>query len=292
MDTSLLKTFLLLAKTRNFTKAAAYLHRSQAAISLQLTRLEEMLGKSLFIRNNRHVILTAQGEQLVGFAKELLHMEEKMIAHFHEATGLIGDVIFGTPEDIATVYLPDILASFVKTHPHILLNVHCELTKNLQIGFENSQYDLVLIKQDPSLPHPDSCPLFNETLVWVAHPLFKAHFEISKQPLPLILAPSPCVYRQKALDALNDHGMNWRVVFSSPSFTGILAAVKGALGIAVMPLNMVPDGLVILEDLPQMASAEMALLIKQNPSLAVKALADYVSNHMIFEDKSLCLTDN
>lgn len=291
MDTTLLKTFLVLAKTLNFTKAAAHLHRSQAAISLQITRLEQILGKSLFTRNNRNVVLTSEGEQLISFSKELLQAEEKMIHHFKEADKVVGDVKFGTPEDLATVYLPTIFANFVKAHPHIVLNVDCELTKNLQLGFANGQYDLILIKQDPLYPYPHTQPIFYETLVWVAHPSLKSDLEDIKQPLPLILSPSPCVYRQKALDALNACGINWRVVFSSPSFTGTLAAVKGALGIAVIPLNMVPDELVILDHLPKISSTEIALLMKESPSLAVKALADYLSSHIIVEEKNLALTN-
>lgn len=290
MDTALLRTFLVLAKTCNFTQAATKLYRSQSAISLQIGRLEELLGKTLFIRDNRNVSLTHEGEQLVFFAQDILKAEEKMIYHFQDAHNITGEVRFGTPEDIATVHLPSILANFVKTYPSILLNVHCELTRHLHAGFENGQYDLVLIKQDPLIPYPNSEPIFNETLVWVAHPEFKAHLEEKLQTLPLILAPSPCVYRQKAIDALNEAGIKWRQVFSSPSLTGMLAAVKAGLGVTVMPTEMVPEGLVTLEQLPCISSAQIALLTKQEASEAVKALASYVSSHIILDEKNFMLT--
>jgi DNA-binding transcriptional LysR family regulator len=290
MDTALLKTFLVLAKTSSFTQAASKLHRTQAAISLQVGRLEQMLGKALFIRDNRNVVLTHEGEELIGLAQEVLKAEEKMLFHFSEAHHLAGEVRFGTPEDLATIYLPSILSNFVETHPHILLNVDCDLTKHLQQGFENNKYDLVLIKQDPKQPYPQSVAIFDETLVWVAHPSIKAHLEEKKTQLPLILAPSPCVYRQKAIDALNASGINWRVVFSSPSFTGIVSAVKAGLGVSVMPKKMVPDGLVIIEDLPEISFAQIALLKKEGASNAVDALASYVSSHIILDENSFALT--
>lgn len=281
MDTALLKTFLILAKTRNFTQAASKLLRSQSAISLQIGRLEQILGKTLFIRDNRNVALTYEGEQLVLFAQDVLKAEEKMIYHFQQSHSLTGEVRFGTPEDVATAYLPSILANFVETYPNVLLNVHCELSKHLKMGFEDGAYDLVLIKQDPQFPHPRSEAIFNETLVWVAHPNLCSHLHEHMKMLPLILAPSPCVYRQKAIDRLSECGLKWRIVLSSPSFTGMLAAVKAGLGISVMPLKMVPQELAIIDALPELSCAQIAILKHDTAHEAAHALASYVSSHII-----------
>ena len=274
-----IKTFLLLAKTRNFTKAAQELYRSQSAVSLQIARLEEILGKSLFVRDKRNVTLTLEGEQFLGYAHKILQIEEEMLQHFQKPT-LKGEVTFGTPEDLATAYLPMILRNFVESYPGILLNVHCEFTMDLLKGFESKSYDLVLVKQDPQNPHPRSEEVWKEPLVWVSSKE-TLHLHAKKEPLALVLAPAPCVYRQRAIDTLNKAGIPWVIVYTSPSLTGTFAAVKAGLGISVLPLNMIPKELKIIRALPELKDAQIALLKHENASEAATALAVYVVNHII-----------
>ncbi len=285
MDINLLKTFLALVDTSNFTLTAQKLYRSQSAISLQISRLESLLGKTLFIRDNRSVSLTLEGEQLIGYAKEMVKLEKEMVTHFRQPL-LKGEVTFGTPEDLATVYLPDILANFVESYPGILLNVHCEFTIHLLKGFDSKIYDLVLIKQDPQNPHPRSEEVWKESLVWVSKKN-NSHFNWSKEEaLPLVLAPSPCVYRQRAIDTLNREGIRWRIVYTSPSVAGAVAAVKAGLGISVLPMKMVPKELNVIQDFPVLKDAQIALLKQEHASEAAKALADYVINHIISDSAS------
>jgi DNA-binding transcriptional LysR family regulator len=274
----LLKNFLVLAKTRNFTRAALELYRSQSAISLQIARLEEIVGKPLFIRNKRNVNLTLEGEQFLGYARQMLQIEEEMLNHFDKPS-IKGEVSFGTPEDLATAYLPSILANFVETYPQILLNVDCEFTMDLLKGFESNRYDLVLIKQDPQNPHPRSKEVWKEPLVWVSSKDTPC-FNWKKEPLPLVLAPTPCVYRQTAIDTLNREGIRWRIVYTSPSLTGTFAAVKAGLGISVLPFKMIPKDIQITPNLPALKDAQIAFLEQENGSKAASALATYVIDHI------------
>lgn len=275
----LLKNFLTLAQTRNFTKTAEKLYRSQSAISLQIARLEGMLGKALFVRDKRNVSLTLEGEQLLGYAQQLLQIEEEMMRHFQKPS-IQGKVTFGTPEDLATAYLPTILANFVEAYPGILLNIHCEFTMDLLKGFDSQSYDLVLIKQDPQNPHPKSEEVWKEPLVW-ASKKEGLSFNWRKEVLPLVLAPPPCVYRQRAIDTLNREGILWRIVYTSPSLTGTLAAVKAGLGISILPVDMIPKELQIVRELPSLKDAQIALLKQENTSEAATAFATYVANHII-----------
>jgi DNA-binding transcriptional LysR family regulator len=279
MDTTLLKSFLTLAKTKSFTKAAHQLYRSQSAISLQIARLEGMVGKPLFMRDKRNVTLTLEGEQFLGYANKILSLEEEMIHHFQKPS-IHGGVTFGTPEDLATAYLPTILGNFVEAYPGVLLNVHCEFTMDLLKGFESQCYDLVLIKQDPQNPHPRSEEVWKESLVWVSNQE-RLDFNWKEEALPLVLAPLPCVYRQKAIDTLNREGIRWRIVYTSPSLTGTFAAVKAGLGISVLPFNMIPKELQIVRNLPVLKDAQIALLKQEHASEAATALAVYVVNHII-----------
>ena len=279
MDTTLLKNFLVLAKTRNFTKASQKLFRSQSALSLQIARLEQLLGKSLFVRDRRNVNLTLEGEQFLGYAQQILKIEDEMMDHFQKPL-LEGAVTFGTPEDLATAYLPTILGNFSKAYLGVSLNVNCAFTMDLIKGFDSQIYDLVLIKQDPQNQHPRSEVVWKESLVWVSN---KERLQSSWKEgvLPLVLAPSPCVYRQRAIDALNQASIRWRIVYTSPSLTGTLAAVKAGLGISVIPLNMIPKELYMIKDLPVLKDAQIALLKQENASEAVTALASYVIDHIV-----------
>lgn len=280
METHLLKTFLVLAKTRNFTETADKLYRSQSAISLQIAKLETLLGKPLFIRDNRNVTLTLEGEQLVGCAQQILSLENKMISYFQPLCALSGEIRLGTPEDLATVYLPSILAKFIETNPNVLLNVRCEFTMDLLKGFDEKQYDLILIKQDPLSPDPRSQEVWKEPLVWVCPKEATASHIKTDETIPLVLAPQPCVYRQRAIDALNQQGISWRIVYTSPSVTGTIAAVKAGLGISVLPRKMLTEELRILKELPILKSAQIALLQQERPSETVLALANYIKSHI------------
>jgi DNA-binding transcriptional LysR family regulator len=282
MDTNLLRAFLALAEEKNFTNAAKKLHRSQSAVSLQIGRLEAILGKPLFVRTKRNVSLTHEAEKLLGYAQELLRVEESIVQMFRKPK-LTGKVHFGTPEDIATTYLPGILSKFIETNPGVLLDVRCDLTINLQEGFREKCFDLVLIKQDPSAPHPQSEPIWKEPLVWVAKQEMRvcpAKME-EERAVPLVTAPAPCVYRQRGIDALNAQGIPWRLVYTSPSLAGAIAAVKAGLGVAVLPATMVQKGMQILHALPALKDAEIALLIQSQASKVVKVLASYIKEHIL-----------
>lgn len=278
MDTLLLKTFLAVAKTRNFTKVGKQLYCSQSAVSLQMARLEDLLGKKLFKRDQRKVSLTLEGEELLAYAEQILTLEQEMLNHFQEPC-LSGEVTFGTPEDLATAYLPHILGNFAHQHPGIVLNVHCEFTLNLLKGFDLGFYDLILIKQDPQNPHPQSEVVWKETLVWVGRKS-QAQIDKEKKAVQLVLAPAPCVYRQRAIDSLNRAGIPWRIVYNSPSLAGTLAAVKAGVGVSILPSNMISKELVMIKTLPSLKDAQIALLKKEKISLAAKALADDVASSL------------
>lgn len=282
MDLTLLKTFLVLAETKNFTQAAKKLYRSQSAISLQVARLEALMGRTFFVRDNRNVALTLEGEQLLGYAKKMLQLEADMFHHFQQPQ-LTGEVKFGTPEDLATAYLPGILSQFMETYPGVLLNVHCEFTMHLLKGFESQAYDLVLIKQDPQNPHPKSELAWKESLVWVwSGHKSNSYLDFQQENIiPLVLSPFPCVYRQRAIDALNQEGIRWRIIYTSPSLAGTIAAVRAGLGMTVLPINMIPKDLQIYRHLPVLKDAQIALLKHEHSSEAVKAFAHYIVDHIL-----------
>ncbi|MCG8378577.1 MAG: LysR family transcriptional regulator, partial [Proteobacteria bacterium] len=222
IDINLLRTFITLAETQSFTRTAERVHRSQSAVSMQIAKLEEQLGCDLFERNKRNVRLTIEGEKLKGYASQIVTLSDSLLHSFDEPD-VEGNIIFGSPEDFATNYLPDILADFIKVHPRVTLDVNCDLTLTLIKDFERKKYDLIVIKQEPGKLYTGAIPLWREHIVWVGSDPEDRDITFKKlikkycpdgSALPLVLSPSPCVYRQGALDALDKAGVKWKVVYT------------------------------------------------------------------------------
>jgi DNA-binding transcriptional LysR family regulator len=273
IDTALLRAFVLLAETRSFTLTAERLGRTQPAITLQLRRLEDAFGARLLARDRRRVALTPEGEALLPVAREILALVGQAAERL---SGLeaAGEVRFGSPEDFATAFLPAILARFVETHPAVHLSTACELTRRLIEGVEAAAYDLAVIKQAPGRLHPGARPVWREALVWVAAE--GARPPPRDAPLRLVLSPAPCVYRERATDALAASGRGFEVVYTSPSLAGAAAAVRAGLGITVLPRTLVPPGLAPLParaGLPALEETVICLLLREGAPPAAEALA-------------------
>lgn len=283
VDTSLLRTFVAVAETGSFSRTGALIGRSQSAVSGQIRRLEETFGRALLDRDTRNVRLTGDGERLLAHARKMIAAADAMLARFR-TDDLVGEVRFGSPEDFASAYLPDVLGVFAAAHDGVQLHVTCKLTLTLIEEFEAGLHDLIVVKQDPGRRHPGARPLWRESLVWVAGPGAETDFRAASggaRPLPMVMAPAPCVYRGRAAAALDAAHVAWANVFTSPSHAGCSAAVQAGLGYAVMPRAMVPSGLTVLSDgWPALPEAEMALLSAPRRAPAVAALADFIENRV------------
>jgi len=287
LEISSLQCFVALAEYGSFTQAAAKINITQSAISQQIAKLEKQLNTALFHRARSNT-LTHAGEVLLSYAKEILKLEQEAIDYFREPE-LEGEIRFGLPEDFATVFLDKVLSDFSFNHPRISVSVECDLTLNLLNNFKKKHFDLVLVKLDNKSDFPNGVEVWREKLVWVAahnysqsintnHENAKIGASGQCQSLPLVLSPKPCVYRARAIDALNRAGLNWKIVYSSPSFAGATAAVRAGMGITVLPLNMVPTNLDIYRDprLPDLEDTHISLLCRDNAKKPVKSFADYV----------------
>lgn len=290
LDSALLRTFVILAHTRNFTRTARLVDRSQSAVTQQIQKLEEALAQPLFIRTRRQVALTTAGEVLLAYATQVLDLLDQAASKLR-APGLKGEVRFGSPEDFATFFLPELLARFLERHPSVVLRTNCELTLNLIEGFNRGQYDVVVLKQEPGRLHPGAQPLWREQLVWVAGGATPLPSAVAAPPgggggggdgtaaVRLVLSPSPCVYRKHALEALEAAGIAWTVVYTSPSLAGAVAAVKAGLGVSVLPRKMIPDGVVCLADdhfLPRLKETEICLLARPALDAAAGLFAAFI----------------
>lgn len=275
LEIDLLRTFVTIAEARSFTRAGERLGRSQSAISLQMRRLEDRLGRRLLSRDPRHVVLTAEGEAILPQARRILRLNDEIVSQLTEED-LAGEVRLGAPEDFATVHLPEILGAFARAHPKVSLAVTCDLTLHLLDRLRDGALDLALIKREPMGPDI-GVRVWREPLVWAAAD--RGVLEPGGVA-PLVVAPSPCVYRKRAITALESAGRSWRAAYTSPSLAGQHAALRAGLGITVLPRDMTPADLVVLgaeEGLPLLPDAEIALL--RAPTAvppAAERLADFV----------------
>jgi len=274
LDIDLLRAFATVADVGGFTRAADILLRRQSTLSLQIKRLEDALGHRLLERSSRRVRLTAEGEALLPHVRQMLDLNDRIVARLNEPA-LAGNVRLGTPEDFATTHLPNVLARFAQAHPGVQLEVTCDLTLNLMTRFRRGDFDLVLVKREPERSDR-GVRVWREPLVWVAAERLTLP---GQGPLPLVLSPPPCVYRKRATDSLNAARRPWRVAYSCASLAGQHAAVKAGLGMTVLPKDMVPAGLAAIErreGLPDLHDTEIALLSARKLSAPARRLHEHI----------------
>lgn len=274
LDLDLLRCFVTIAETGSFTRAGDRLGRTQSTISLQIKRLEDQLGRAVFHRTPRALQLTSEGERLLGPARQLLRLNDSALAELFEPD-MTGHVRLGVPEDFATAHLPSVLADFAEAHPLVELEVTCDLTLNLLQRFHAKAFDLVLVKREPSAPL-EGVRVWREPLVWVARDQKAA---MGLETVPLVVSPEPCVYRKRAIDALEAVGRKWRVAYTSTSLAGSQSAVNAGLGITVLPREMVPSYLAPITDdpaLPPLYDTEIALIEAAGLSQTARRLSQHI----------------
>ncbi len=272
LDLDLVRAFVTVSESRSFTRAGERLGRSQSAVSLQVRRLEDLIGEPLFQRDARRVSLTDKGEVFLAQARRLLRVNDDIVAAL-AADEVEGEVRMGAPEDFATAHLPAVLGAFARSHPRIALSVTCDLTLRLLDRMSAGELDLALVKREP-LGGELGVRVWREPLVWVGR---DGEDLASGKVVSLIAAPSPCVYRRRATTALDEAGRAWRIAYTSPSVAGQLAALRAGLGVSVLPRAMVPDDLTILAgEAPPLADGEIALIRNREAGPAADRLAEHV----------------
>jgi DNA-binding transcriptional LysR family regulator len=274
-DLDLLRSALAVAEQGGFTAAAQALNTTQSTVSMQIRRLEAQLGTTLFQRLGRRVQPTAEGARLQGWARELLALNDRAWADL-TSPGVSGRVRLGVPDDYA-FYLPEIIRSFRAAYPAVDLELTCDLSVSLMERLKRDQLDLALVTRQARSPGGEV--LRREPLVWVGSP---QHAPEQEATLPLSLFPQDaCVFRERALAALQEAGRPWRVVYTSRSLTGQQAIVGAGLAVTVLLPGIVGDSLRVLDaeafGLPPLPSVEIALHRRPGrPSEAVRLLSEMI----------------
>lgn len=274
LDIDQLKTFLAIADTGSFTRAAGEVNKTQSAVSMQMKRLEEGVGRSLFVRDGRGSRFSRDGERFVEQARKLVAMNDEIVATFTKPE-LTGSVRFGTPDDYADLFLPEVLGRFARSHPQVTVDVECLPSANLMEKIKEGDIDIALVTFRDN--EGEGEVVRREELVWVVSSRHSPH---TLETLPLATAGGSCAWRNIATTALDKVKRKHRVAYTSPNRTAIDAAVLQGLAVAAMAEICVRPGMRVLredEGFPRLGTFGIGLM-RRNGILtpATEALARHI----------------
>lgn len=272
----LLRTFVKAIEVGSFTRAAEAVGRTQSAVSVQIRRLEELTNVQLFHRDAHKLVLTSEGIFMAQYAQRILALNDEALANLRQPT-VSGKVRLGAPHEYTASLLPEFLGKFAQAHPNVMLEVTSDLSKSLLRRQQDGEFDLVIALHDGS-SGKGGRRIFTEPLVWIGS---GDHDCYRQTPLPLVLAPAPCIYRDRILSALREVERACRIVYLSSSYNGISAAVRAGIGITGMTNSTKPPGCHVLPasiGLPQLGQLDVRLHRGPGkPSVALSRLEDYIA---------------
>ena len=273
LDTAVLRTFLSVAETRSMTAAAGALHLTQAAVSQQIKRLEEMFGTQMFERDRRGMKLTAAGERLFGKARKFVALNDEIVAEM-TAPAEEGEVRFGLPFDLVNTYLPPVMKNFAKAYPRVKISLVSMPSMKLREALRSGDIDLALIEDRN--PAPDDEVLAIDRLVWVGAKAGEAHL---KRPLPVSFGSEACVFKPAVIDALNAAGIEWWAISEIGNIEALNATVYIDLAVTTLLRGTVPPTLQVLppsSGLPSLPPFSVCLHVRRNASKIAAALAEHI----------------
>jgi DNA-binding transcriptional LysR family regulator len=276
LDLDLLRSFVSVVDAGGFTRAGERVHRTQSTVSQQIRRLEDTLGRELLRRNGKRATPTEEGERLLSYARRILALAEEardVVARPSEG----GIVRLGIPEDFAAQRLTEMLSQFARSRPGLRLDVRCDLSINLRRDIERGELDLALLKRD--LGEAGAMCCWPERLRWVTSR--RQPIDIRRDPIPLAVFPQGCLYRNRAIHALEAAGRAWHIAYTSPNFSSIQAAVSAGFGVSILPDSAILRDHQVVSGkhaLPPIDNTELALLVTPNANSAMRGIAELLAN--------------
>ena len=262
IPTDLLRAFITVIDLRSYTRAGEQLGRTQPAISLQMKRLQEQLDVSLFAKEG-DIQLTEQGELVAGFARQILALNDEMMLKLSNRHGK-GKLRLGIPNDYADHFLPRLMASFARDRADITFDVVCDISSNLLSGLRTGLYDIV-VAMTPDGPSEGAFMTWKEPLAWVgAEDSLDQAKAYDEGALRIVCYPEGCLYRRNMLTAMQRDGRNFEIVYTSPSLSGLEAAVGAGFGLTVLSHRIIPEALRIIgpqAHLPRLADVVVGIYV-------------------------------
>lgn len=268
----LLEAFVAVAEAGNVTYAGTKLNRTQPCVSTQLRRLEERVGKPLIERSARTMNLTPAGRILYQHATEILRSHEEARLRL-SAPELTGTVHVGLPEWYATGQLQSIFCNFVRIHPNVKLEMTVADSATLHERLSNNEINLAIALVSPGKPKPTE--IFEEPLHWAVGDNCAL-----TDPLPLIMFPEPCPFREITFSALARAGRQWYERITTTSVAAAQVAVMSGAGICCLPTGAILEGFRVLKEqdgFPRLTGTQLAIYTQ---SKTQSPIVDYLEEHL------------
>lgn len=262
LPTDLLRTFVTVIEVESFTRAAEILGRTQPAVSLQVKRLEQLVGEVLIRRDGKENSLTEQGEALASYARQILRLNDLAVARF-ERPQKSAVLRIGLPLDYAVSLLQSSLTELIKAQPDLKIELRCDLSQNLINALQKDEVDIAVALFEGT----DQQFLFR---FWQENPRWVGATDIAlpgDAEVPLVAHPFGCVYRDRMTSALKLSGHRWRIAFSSPGIDGVQQAVRDGLGLSCLTGPTMQQGMRFLnaeDGLPDLAPLHIGLFVRQS----------------------------
>ena len=256
LDLDLLRTFVAVADLNTFAAAAAAVCRTQSAVSQQMQRLEQLVGKELFARHGRNKLLTEHGIQLLGYARKILRFNDDACMSLM-FSNLQGVLTLGASDESADTILPFLLNRISSVYPKLALDVSVKRNAFMVEMLNENKVDLVVTTHRPG--QFDCLTLRTSPTHWYC----AAEYVLQKgEPVPLVLLDDPSPFRDMVLTALNEANIPWRLAYVASTLPAVRAAVKAGLGVTARPVEMMSPDLRVLgksDGLPALPDTEYLL---------------------------------
>lgn len=240
IDIALLRAFVTVSETGGMTSAGRVLNLTQAAISQQIKRLEELMQAELIDRSVKQLRLTSAGERLIAPAQQLITLNDQVFATMTRPE-FDGEVRLGVPHDLVGIYMPPILRAFQQAHCRVRVSLYASTTPKLLDFMQRGEIDLTLTTEPKPLAGADM--LRSDQLVWTGA---RGGTAWRRNPLPVSLGDDTCAFRTHALDALRHAGRSWHLMCQVGDTAPMQAMLEADMAIAPMLASVVPDQLEII----------------------------------------------
>ena len=268
LESDLLRTFVAIAETKNFTRASEIVSRTQSAVSIQMKKLEEIVNEKLFDRGPRGVALTPSGEHLVKDAKRILSLLDQAATSLQQDP-LKGTVRIGIPEEYGGTFLPSVLSRFAKTHPQAEVTVRCAQSAALTKAMEKGELDLIILHEEATKIGGEI--LLNNPIVWITSDTYCQH---ECTPMPVAVYDSECWWREWALACLDQQNKDYKITYVSSSTFGLQAAVSSGIAVGIVAEGQIPPDcreLTAEEGFPRLQSTNIVLRQNTQRECSTKA---------------------
>lgn len=235
LDIAAVQAFVLVADLQSFTRAAEVLGTTQSSISIKLGKLEKQLGRRLLERSPRHVRLSAEGQEFLAAARELVAAHDRAAAAFNAEQRRLA---IGISHELVGGELPALLGRINAQDPSLRLELRVGSSRDLMPLYEQGELDAAWLLR-PEDRRKQGKRMYAEAFAWFGP---ARETNLQRVPLPLATQGKNCRVRNAAVAALDDAGIAWEEVFVGKGAAIIGAAAAAGLAIAVLARRTAPAG--------------------------------------------------